>query len=234
VQMARHSNDRLVGIAGAAARVFAQTGYRRAQMADVARELGASQGKLYNYVESKDALFLLALRHALGEDVADVDRDLPLSAVDVEVTTKWLEHRLDFVRDYPQLEAIFDGAPYVDGEVATVVGELHDVLAHMRLGVEMIERSVRDLPELAAVFGRVRRELLARYERYLRLRAAEGHLRGCDSHATSHLIVELCWWAAGGRLADPEADAVTADQARAAVCDLVVAALRRGNGRGGP
>jgi hypothetical protein len=58
-----------------------------------------------------------------------------------------------------------------DAEVEGIVGELFDVLSRMRLAVDMIERSVEDLPDLAQVFGAVRQELFARYERYLGMRA---------------------------------------------------------------
>jgi hypothetical protein len=66
----------------------------------------------------------------------------------------------------------------------------------MRLAVDMIERSIADLPELAAVFGDTRRELFARYERYLRQRARVDATRAADPEAVAHLIVELWWWAA--------------------------------------
>lgn len=41
----------------AATKVFIAGGYHRAQMADIAHEMGVSQGTLYTYVESKEALF---------------------------------------------------------------------------------------------------------------------------------------------------------------------------------
>jgi hypothetical protein len=76
------------------------------------------------------------------------------------------------VSDFPELERAFARRRPAsqDAEVEAIVGELYDVLARMRLGVDMIERSVEDLPELAEVFGQLRRDLFARYERYLRQR----------------------------------------------------------------
>src|SRR5436309_2609486 len=52
-----NAEERLEKVVRAATRVFASKGYRRTQMADVAAELGVSAGNLYNYVESKEALF---------------------------------------------------------------------------------------------------------------------------------------------------------------------------------
>ena len=49
----------------AAVRVFARDGYRSAHMSDVAREAGLSEAALYRYVDGKEGLFVLAIRHAL-------------------------------------------------------------------------------------------------------------------------------------------------------------------------
>jgi len=53
-------------IIGAATRVFAEKGFRRATTREVAREAGISEGTIYNYFEDKDAL-LLAILHKLNE-----------------------------------------------------------------------------------------------------------------------------------------------------------------------
>jgi hypothetical protein len=89
----------------------------------------------------------------------------------------------------------------------------------------MIERSVHDVPALGEVFGRVRAQLLDRYERYVRSRCATGAFSCRDPEVTAHLLVEMCWWAAGRRLADAHAASIDASAARSAVCDLAHAAL---------
>lgn len=53
-------------IVGAATRVFAEKGFRRATTREVAREAGVSEGTIYNYFEDKDAL-LMAILHKLNE-----------------------------------------------------------------------------------------------------------------------------------------------------------------------
>lgn len=225
--------DRLEDVVRAGASVFARRGYRRTQMADVAREMGVSPGNLYNYVDSKDALFYLVLRRMLGERANDRLVELPITGASVTITSEWMAKRLDFVSDFPELErALARGrAPDQEAEVETIVGELHDVLARMRLGVDMIERSVEDLPELAHVFGDVRRELFARYERYLRQRAEAATIRAAQPEAMSHLIVELCSWAARRRPNDPHAAGISDASARRAVCRFIVDALIPGGGR---
>jgi AcrR family transcriptional regulator len=53
-------------IVGAATRVFAEKGFRRATTREVARAAGVSEGTIYNYFEDKDAL-LMAILHGLNE-----------------------------------------------------------------------------------------------------------------------------------------------------------------------
>src|SRR5580692_13013248 len=73
----RSAHERFPEVIAAAVRVFARDGYRAAHMSDVAREAGLSEAALYRYVDSKEGLFVLAIRHALlleplpGADGAD-------------------------------------------------------------------------------------------------------------------------------------------------------------------
>jgi hypothetical protein len=150
-----------------------------------------------------------------------------VTGASVEVTANWVARRLDFVSDFPELEAAFARTHPSDprGEVEAVVGELYDVLVRLRLGVDVLERSIEDLPELAQIFAGVRRELFARYERYLRQRAAEGTVRVEHPQAVAHLLVELCSWAARRRPHDPEAAQISDAVARQAVCRFTTNAL---------
>jgi AcrR family transcriptional regulator len=60
----RRPENGLDDLVHAAASVFSRQGFRRTQMADIAREVGLSAGALYGYVEGKEALFDLALQRA--------------------------------------------------------------------------------------------------------------------------------------------------------------------------
>src|SRR4029453_12710858 len=108
-----------------------------------------------------------------------------------------------------------------------VVGELYDVLVRVRVrvGVDVLERSIEDVPELARIFAGVRRELFARYERYLNQRAADGTIRVEHPQAVAHLLVELCSWAARRRPHDPDATQISDAVARQAVCRFAANAL---------
>ena len=80
----RSAHERFPEVIAAAVRVFARDGYRSAHMSDVAREAGLSEAALYRYVDGKEDLFVLAIRHALlleplpEED--DPDGAFPLTA----------------------------------------------------------------------------------------------------------------------------------------------------------
>jgi AcrR family transcriptional regulator len=205
--------------------VVTATGARRWPTSPARR--ACRPGNLYNYVDSKDALFYLVLRRMFGERPGDRSVELPVTGTSVAVTAEWVAGRLDFVDDFPQLERALTRRrpPNQRIEVEAVVGELFDVLARVRLGVEMIERSVDDLPELGTVFGDLRGALFARYERYLRARHNSARLRVAEPEAVAHLIVELCWWAAGRRHHDPHSAGISDATARRAVCALIVDAL---------
>ena len=220
--------DRLVDVVRAAQVVFSERGFRRTQMADVARELGVSAGNLYNYVESKDVLFELTLRLALDGELGDLAGALPVRAAGREPPAGWLRRRLDFVTDFPVIEAAFERSEVADpaAELGAVVLELHDVLDRVRPVVETLERSVADVPELAAVFLPVRRELFARMERYVESRARAGALRAvADPAAAARLVVELAFWAAVRRPRDPDSVSISDERAREALRDFAVGAL---------
>src|SRR6202020_495070 len=61
----RTAHERFPEVIAAAVRVFASDGYRSARMSDVARQAGLSEAALYRYVDGKEDLFVLAIRHAL-------------------------------------------------------------------------------------------------------------------------------------------------------------------------
>ncbi|HEX3714966.1 MAG TPA: helix-turn-helix domain-containing protein, partial [Trebonia sp.] len=80
----KSARERFPEVIGAAVRVFARDGYRSARMSDVAREAGLSEAAVYRYVDSKEGLFVLAIRHALLLEPlpkeGDLAGELPLKA----------------------------------------------------------------------------------------------------------------------------------------------------------
>jgi AcrR family transcriptional regulator len=208
--------ERLDAIVAAATGVFAEVGYRRTQMSDIARAAGISSGSLYNYVQSKEALFALVLERALDKD-APSPIDLPVPARSLTGTTTWLRQRLDF-REFPLLRS---GSTDIEG----VIGEIYDVLASVADAVDVIEASARDVPELGSVLNATRTELLRRLGNVLDAAAAAGVVQGMvDTGTTARLVLEAVNWFARRRVHGSAVPPYREDVAR----ETVIRVLSRG------
>lgn len=223
--------ERLDHLVESAARIFTEKGYRRAQMADVARDMGVAPGTLYLYVESKEALFDLVVQRAFAGGPEPEPAALPLPTPAPQATLEHLRARARAEGALPRLDAALARTRVADvaDELRDIVRELYDSLSRSRAAVRLMERSALDWPELAAVwFGEIRRELLRRLRLYLERRIAARKLRPVASiDATARLVLETVAWCALHRHGDPEpppeSEATMAD----ATVDFVVAALLR-------
>jgi AcrR family transcriptional regulator len=228
----RRPETRFDDLLEAATEVFSERGFRRTQMADVARRLGVSPGALYGYVESKDALFDLAVRRAFGEDVAPPALPAPTPGAGelAEHVNAGMRRRL---RTPALAAAAAHPAPAdVAAELEGLLGELFDALARNAAAIRLIERSAPDRPELAELyFGRGRGGLVERWRRYLERRIGEGRLRPVpDAAIAARLVLETVAWFAWHRLGDPVPQPMDPALAR----ETVVAVLARGLLPGGP
>src|SRR6185436_19060440 len=96
--------DRLDQILQAATRVFARTGLENSKMSDVAAEAGVSQGTLYNYVESKEALFRLLLDRGIGTP-APPPSALPLRSPPASALARRMDEAIEASFALPRLDA---------------------------------------------------------------------------------------------------------------------------------
>ncbi len=163
--------DFLNRLAHAGMRVFARKGLKRARMSDVALVLGVSQGTLYNYVESKEALFYLLVDWGMRDEPLQLPEVLPIAAppkeevlarLEVQIAERLQLTRLDaaLLREEPEGSA--------RRELTTVLEELYDLLAATREPAAVIERSAMDSPELFALFFmNVRRSVFARVSAWI-------------------------------------------------------------------
>lgn len=225
------SPQRLQTILDAALRIFGRVGFARAQIADIAREAGVSTGTLYNYVESKDALLLLCVERAYTPDVP-LPEEFPVPAPSWDETLKRLEAGIDRFGRLDRLDKALAGDPPADivEELRGIIEELYDLVATTRRGATALERSARDLPELAQVyFGRVRRRLLGNLGSYLEDRSDRGLLPPLpDPQVAARFAAEAVTWFARHRHGDPDAADISDDMARETAIVLVVRALTRG------
>jgi AcrR family transcriptional regulator len=220
---------RLDALVDAAAEAFSRNGYRRTQMADVARALGVSAGTLYGYVAGKEALFDLVVQRAFLDE-PQPPPELPVPTPERDELAAHVRRRLGRRAQHRWLEAALsrEGPPADPAaEVAGVVGELFDYLSRHHRGLALLERCAADRPELAELyFGRSRRGLHERLERWIALRTEQRVFRQVpDVEATARLVVESAAYVAWKRHGDPVPGGYTPDAGRSSVVTFVSRAL---------
>jgi len=222
----RRPEDRVPQLAGAALRLFSERGYRRTQIADVARELGLSPGAVYGSVRSKEALFDLAVHCAFDEMPAG--SDLPLVEPPLEDLVSRVDARMRERMRTPGIVAALRAEPPADAraELDGLVRELYDSFARNARAIHLLDRCAADWPELADLYlRRGRQGLRERWQRYLSARIASGHLPPVpDAAIAARLVIETVAWFAMHRHGDPAPQPMDEASAR----ETVVTVLRRG------
>lgn len=174
-------------------------GYRRTKMADIARAMGVAAGTLFQYVESKEALFDLLLEHADDPSGAELPGTLPVATPSPQETIERVRSRVIALRGIPTLDRALEGeGGEIGEELGAIIGETYDVLSRHRLSLRLVEASALDYPELARVwFTEARVHVLGRLERYLRRRIGEGSIEVAgDVRLTARMLLETCaFWA---------------------------------------
>jgi len=229
----RSAHERFPEVIGAAVRVFARDGYRSAHMSDVAREAGLSEAALYRYVGGKEDLFVLAIRHALLLEPLPGEHDpagqFPLTVPDLG---EMIRQAREFVAAEVPFGALADalaapGAGRPAAELELILRELFSLEEQTAQAADMIERSARELPELADLLNSgLRRPVLDALTRYLDSRAQAGQMRRTpDTAATARLVLETLTWFARHRHSDPLGAAISADLALRTALDALLHAL---------
>jgi TetR/AcrR family transcriptional regulator, cholesterol catabolism regulator len=106
--VARKRADRIRRVEEAAAHIFAERGYDRANFDDIARDLGLRGPSLYHYFASKEEMFLACVEHSAAEVMrrlaAIAGRDEPPA---VRLRRMFAEQVLIEIRDYPAFAPLF-------------------------------------------------------------------------------------------------------------------------------
>ena len=169
--------DRRAKLLNAAASVFVEHGFHRAQMDDVAVRLGVSKGTIYRAVESKAALFAAVIDWAdhpsnasesgidasveLGELASSVASELSAAVAALELTAIVAERRR------------LRSAALVTDEIERVTVGLYGVMHTRRTAIMVLDRCAGEIPELANIWsGEGRYALVDLWADYLELRAA--------------------------------------------------------------
>lgn len=218
----------------AAVRVFARDGYKSAHMRDVAAEAGLSEAALYRYVDGKEDLFVLAIRHALlleplpGQD--DLTGEFPLTVPSLD---EMIRQAREFVAQAVPFGSLAE-ALRAAGDPADPAGELDGIMRELfaleeqtAQAADMIERSARELPDLADLLNTgLRGPVLDALTEYLDSRAKTGALRRTpDTAATARLVLETLTWFARHRHSDPYGAAIPPHLAQDTAVDALLHAL---------
>jgi len=219
---------RLSEVARAARVVFTDKGYKRALISDVTDELGLSHGAIYGYVESKAALFHLAVLSAIGIDWDEVDLSVPVPTVPLsEVFVRLGQWSPETT--FPELDAGLrrPRTTAAGEEFTAIIDECYGAIQRNRRLLTLIERCAVDIPELAELYFRTwRRDLVSDLAKYLSRRIGAGILRPVPNAATAaRFIIETIAWFAMHRKRDPDSFMISDDDARTTVRTLLANAF---------
>jgi AcrR family transcriptional regulator len=229
----RSTHERFPEVIAAAVRVFARDGYRSAHMSAVATEAGLSEAALYRYVDGKEDLFVLSIRHALLLEPLPEEGD-PASAFPLKAPSlaEMIRQAREFVAEAIPFGSLAQalGVTETDdpaAELESIMRELFTLEEQTSVAADMIERSARELPELADLLNSgLRAPVLAALAGYLESRAKTGQLRSTpDTAATARLVLETLTWFARHRLSDPCGAAIDAKLAQDTAIDALLHAL---------
>ncbi|HYD50515.1 MAG TPA: helix-turn-helix domain-containing protein [Terriglobales bacterium] len=221
--------DRLDQLTAAAVDVFIERGYRRTQMADVARAMGVAPGTLYLYVASKEALFDLVLRRAFVDGASEPIDSLPLPTPAAGEILARLRHRCERETRVPALASALarKRPPNPQVELTEILGQLYQLMARLRRAVKLIERSALDWPELAELYTRqVRQPLIDDLSAYLRRGVEAKRLhRLPHPEIAARLLIESTAWFAMHRHGDLQRQPIADEAALATITDVLLHGL---------
>lgn len=223
--MPRHRHpERFADLVNAATVVFATSGFRRAQIDEIAQRMGVAKGTVYLYAASKEALFQLVLDHADGPPPVEPAL-LPVPTPAPGATGAWLDQRLAERGRFPRLAAALTGpGPDPAAELHGVVAEVFDTLAANAVAIRLVNAAAPDLPELADTwYQRARTPLVDGLTTLLISRPLAPQP---DPAVAARMVIETCMWFAVHRRWDPRPSSFTP----AAVRETILVGLTRALG----
>jgi AcrR family transcriptional regulator len=218
----------LTDLMKAATKVFTARGYRRAQMSDIAREMGVSQGTLYNYIESKEALFQLVCERGFNS-APQMPQNPPIASVSFESMLQRIREqgssnaRLDALRSAVRTKEPADARAELEG----VLREFYFVIERNRHGFDLVERSTGDVPELAEMlFVEGRGRTVEAFARYITSRVESGHFKPLpDAPTAARFIIEAVTWFARHRHNTPDIQMISDRDALETTIHFLVSGL---------
>ncbi|MDA8043927.1 MAG: helix-turn-helix domain containing protein [Actinomycetota bacterium] len=223
---------RLERLGDAATAAFGRFGYRGTRMADVGAAAGMSSGSVFNYVESKEALFHLVFVRAF-EPAGGRSCELPLPTPESGATAALIEANLRSV-PAPCLKAALaeDEPADVEAELRGIVLERYTIQERLWPVLAVIERCAAEIPEIEEFYyRRTRVGYFGRLAAYLEKRARSGHLRALPNFdIAARIVSETISWFAWHRKEGRDAALYDDEAARRTVVAFVCGALLPGYG----
>ncbi len=193
--MSRPRRDWLPALGEAAFAAFVTEGYRRTQVQDVATRMKVSIGTIYKQVESKEALFELAVRWALA---LPLEAERPLRSRPLAEITAMVRRKISARFVWPVLKAALRTGRSANGraQLAAVLNELYDGCSRERRFIALLDRCAQDLPELAEAYvNSVKVRYLADLADFLRRQQRRGLIRATGGlPATARATIEAVVW----------------------------------------
>ncbi len=146
--------ERYEAILQAACAEFAQLGFERGNVNAIAEKAGVAKGTIYNYADSKEALFLQTVEYAAGQVIAHLKAQISPQAAADERLRQFVQADLDFMdrhqNEYMLMVAVFYGANFLYGRgtsyLSVAVGAYREFFAMLEdmlagwMGREQLER----------------------------------------------------------------------------------------------
>jgi AcrR family transcriptional regulator len=198
-------------------------------MADIAREMGVSQGTLYNYVESKEALFLLVCERGFSDGPIRPPHQPPIACPSFEAMLRRIREqmlsriRLDALSAALRTKKVVDARAELEG----VLREFYSVIERTRHGFDLIERSALDVPEMAEMlFVKGRRKAVGAFARYLTNRIESGHFKPVpDASTGARFVIETVTWFGRHRHNTPDSQMISDHDALETTIHFLIGAL---------
>ena len=222
----RRGVDRTREVAAAALSAFCDGGFRLTQIAHVAERLGVSVGTIYRYVDSKEALFHLAVLAALGE--APEALEAPLKVAGTAETARRLREATAADRLWDRLDAALAAPAPADvaAEAREIAQQLYASLTRRAPVIRLLDRCAHEIPELAEIFDQeVRAVLMADLTAWAEKRGLADAAGTPSAAVLTRGAMEAVAWLAKTRRGDPTAAGIGEDDAREAAVRIFVNAL---------
>ena len=226
----RVRSDRwLATLLAAATKVFTAKGYRQTQMSDIAREMGVSQGTIYSYVESKEALFLLACEQGFSSGPVQPPAAPPIKAPSHQRMLQRIREQMLATTRLDALYAALHRKKTVDAraELEGVLREFYLVIERQRHGFDLVERSALEVPGIAhLLFVEGRRRGVGAFRNYLSRGIESGHFKPVPDVATAaRFIIETVTWFARHRHNTPDSQMISEKDALETTIHMLTSAL---------